>query len=93
MSFLLTVVAFQSFSLFPLGLVVALRVSSSLSLVFRTFLGVVDFYSVRIATSLTSGPAVSGVARSSVYLISVSFLYRSFVECVIDLDRSYLKAI
>ncbi len=67
--------------------------SSSLSLVFRTFLGIVDFHSVRIATSLSSGPAVSSVASSSANLISVSFLYRSFVKCVINLDRSYLKAI
>ena len=60
---------------------------------FQTFLGVVDFYSVRIATSLTSSPAVSSVASSSANLIGVSFLYRSFVKCVINLDRSYLKAI
>jgi len=60
--------------------------SSSLSLVFQTFLGVVDFYSIRIAMSLTSSPAVSSVARSSDILI-MFFLYSSFVEFVVDFDR------
>ncbi len=90
MSCLLTVVAFQSFSLLPLGLVVALRVSSSLSLVFRTFLGVVDFHSIRIATSLTSSLAVSSVARSSDILIMFLF-YGSFVEFVVDFDRCFYQ--
>ncbi len=55
---------------------------------FQTFLGVVDFYGIRIATSLTSSPAVGSVARSSNILI-VFFLYGSFVEFVIDFDRCF----
>ena len=65
---------------------VAICVSSSLSLMFRTFLGVVDFYSVRVAASLSSGPAVGSVARSSSSLI-VFLFYGSFVEFVVDVDR------
>jgi len=62
--------------------------SSSLSLVFQTFLGVVDFYSIRIAMSLTSSPAVSSVARSSDILIMFLF-YSSFIEFVVDFDRYF----
>ena len=62
--------------------------SSSLSLVFWTFLGIVDFYGIRIATSLTSSPAVSSVARSSDILI-VFLFYGSFVEFVVDFDRCF----
>jgi len=87
-SCLLTVIALQSFSLLTLGLVIALPLSSTPSLVPRMLLGVVDFYSVRITTLLTSGLAVSSIARSSVILIVVSFLYRSFVEFVVDVNRS-----
>jgi len=53
---------------------------------FRTFLGVVDFYSVRVAASLSSSLAVSSVARSSSSLIMFLF-YGSFVEFVVDVDR------
>ncbi len=60
--------------------------SPSLSLVFWTFLGVVDFYSIRIATSLTSSPAVSSVARLSNILIMFLF-YSSLIEFIIDINR------
>ncbi len=86
-SCLLTVVALQSFSLLTLGLVVALPLSSTPSLVPGMLLGVVDFHGVRITTLLTSGPAVGSIARSSVILIVVAFLHGSFVEFVVDLNR------
>ena len=85
MSYLLTVIVLPIFSLIPLGLV-STYLSSTPSSVYRTFLDNVDFYSIRIATLLASGLAVSSIARSSVVLIVVSFFYRSFVELVIDFD-------
>ena len=87
MSVFSVVVVLQSFSLLPLGLVLALPLSSSPSLVLRTLLGVVDFYSVRVATLLASGLSVSSIARSSESLSVVSFLYSSLVEFVVDLNR------
>ena len=69
---------------------VALRISPSLPLVFWTFLGVVDFHGIRIATSLTSSPAVGSVARSSVILMV--FLFHSlFIELIVNFDRCLYK--
>jgi hypothetical protein len=82
-SYLVTLVAFRSFSLLALGLMFALSVSSTTSLSFRAFLYIVDFYSVRVATLLTSGLAGSSIARSSAILRSIFLVYKSFVEFIV----------
>ena len=85
MSCLLIVIVLPVFSLSSLGLVSTL-LSSTPSLVRRTFLDNVDLYSIRIATLLASVLAVGSIARSSVVLMIMSFFYRSFVELIIDFD-------
>ena len=39
----------------------------------------------------SSSPTIRGIASTSTNLISMSFLYKSFVESIIDLDRGLYK--
>ena len=64
--------------------------SSTLSMFLRTSLGVIDFYSIRVATLLSSGLAVRSIARSSVALLVVSLFLESLIEFIVDFNRSPL---
>ena len=84
-------VALQSFTLLTLGVVPALGSYSVFLASPKPTLGGVEFYSVRVATLLSSGPAVGNIASSSAVLVCIAFFYKSFVEHVVHLDCSLLQ--
>ena len=82
---LVVVIAFRSFSL-TFTLPLSFRSKTTFA-VLRPSLGNVYFYSIQIATLITSGPASCIIASLSAIVTSIAFLYTSLIETIVDFDR------